>query len=108
MTSSGFVVELLITVTGQQPDVLARVEAETPQRAAQMVRVQARPFASLQPDDAPIWQWIEGGYHQAVAELAAGRPVSVGFTTEEGKHLEWQMRPSARGEQEGSDASAPQ
>jgi len=106
VTTPGFVVELRITVPGRQPGVLARVEAGTPERAARVVRLQARAFAAVLPDDAPILLWIEGGYREAVADLSDGRAVSVGFDSEEDKHLEWQMTPAAQAEPGGSDAAA--
>ncbi|TDT93333.1 hypothetical protein EDD99_8142 [Streptomyces sp. 846.5] len=102
MVNTNFVVELHITMGTAEPAVLARVTAQSPERAAQMVRLQARPFAGLQLEDAPIWQWIKVGYRQAVAELAAGTSVTVGFSTDEGR-VEWRVQPVLAAQSEQSN-----
>lgn len=99
---TNFVVELHITMGTAEPAVLARVTAQSPERAVQLVRVQARPFAAVVVGDAPIWKWIEEGQRQAVAELAAGTPVTVGFSTDEGR-VEWRVQPVLAAQSEQSN-----
>jgi len=94
VTAPGFVVELWSSTDGAEPELSSRVSAETPERAVGWIRLQARPLIGDEPEDAPVWEWVQTGHCADLRELEAGRPVTVAFIVG-GERLEWRVLPSA-------------
>ncbi|MFF8813314.1 hypothetical protein [Streptomyces pactum] len=84
----------LSPATGRRPVLLASIEADSPTRATQWVRITVRTIASAL-DREPrheAWDWITHGYKAAEGALTNADAATFSLTQQDTR-LEWIFRP---------------